>query len=465
MEYHHLARQELSIGDDQQIHMDLIAHWLKDEQSLEKELQQAMLAMGQQLNETPEAGDWPLKQWQSWLEQNSFDLALLQQALLKLFANAGEAEPYAAICQELSQQPDDGPGIEALLACAEHHSEQLVPQLLTQLEAEAKETEALLQTSGGSSSSHHKLAQNMSNHRIAWSVGGAVGALAGTYLFNKGVQSLKLRGVANQLTNLFGNDNQPPTTSAWKAIWRGGDPDKLGEFRRVINDGRMQWYSKDVQFTETYRKHWYGNTWDREYADWKSFFKAQLHDLNPLQSVLGPRRTREFKRELEAKQDSHSPFSSASNDSTKLQLVEEQESHNSSHITFKSAGNDSIRSSLNDAVELQDVKKRVTPEIWNNFKNQPIRIAESSDTSKHEDPDKLYQNILSRQREDVQQLKMQYNELLKQAPQDYDHRLLNPLHESYRQQLDNAENDLNSAKDQLNRLEHQVKASVSEELS
>ena len=62
-------------------------------------------------------------------------------------------------------------------------------------------------------------------------------------------------------------------------------------------------------------------------------------------------------------------------------------------------------------------------------------------------------------------MKMQYNELLKQAPKGYDHNLLNPLHESYRQKLDNTENDLNSAKDQLNRLEHQVKASVSEELS
>ena len=313
--------------------MDLIAHWLKDEPSLHTELQDAMLAMGQQLHETPEAEGWPLRQWQSWLEQNSFDLALLQQALLKLFANAGEAEPYAAICQELSQQPDDGPGIEALLACAEHHSEQLVPQLLTQLEAEAKETEALLQTSGGSSSSHHKLAQNMSNHRIAWSVGGAVGgavgALAGTYLFNKGYRSLKLRYIAHQITNLY--DAKPPTTSAWKAIWRGGDPDKLGEFRRVINDGRMQWYSKDVQFTETYRKHWYGNTWDREYTNWKSFFKAQLHDLNPLQTVLGPRRAKEYNRELEAKQESYS--------------------------SFRSASNDSIRSSLNDAAELQDEKK------------------------------------------------------------------------------------------------------------
>ena len=169
---HRCSQPNMRDGDTAESSMDLIAHWLKDEQGLQTELHQAMLVMGQQLHETAEAEQWPLSQWQSWLEHNNFDLGLLQQALQQLFANAGEAEPYAAICQELNQKPDDGPGIEQLLSCAEHHSEQLVPQLLEQLEAEAKKTEELLQTSGGSSNSHHKLAQNMSNHRAGWSAGG-----------------------------------------------------------------------------------------------------------------------------------------------------------------------------------------------------------------------------------------------------------------------------------------------------
>ena len=179
--------------------MDLIAHWLKDEQGLQQELHDAMLAIGQQLNETPEAEQWPLRQWQRWLEENGLDLALLQQALLQLFTNAGEAEPYAAIHQELNQQPGDGPGIERLLNCAEQHSEALFAQLLEQLEAEAKETEALLQTSGGSSSSHHKLAQNMSNHRTAWSAGG--GTVGAVVLGGLGIWAYRTHNAKQELNN------------------------------------------------------------------------------------------------------------------------------------------------------------------------------------------------------------------------------------------------------------------------
>ena len=271
--------------------MDLIAHWLKDEQGLRTELHQAMLAMGQQLHETPEAEQWPLRQWRSWLEENSFDLALLQQALQQLFANAGEAEPYAAICQELSQQPGDGPGIERLLGCAEHHSEALFPQLLEQLEAEAKATEELNKTSGGSAS-HHKLAQNMSNHRTAWSVGGG---LLGMFLINRGWYGLKMRRVANLATCLEEGNREKSTL---RQMWDGGNPDSMGYFKTMeIRDGRQVGYTKGVKFTQTYNKHWYGNTWDRKYADWGSAFKGTLQDILPTKMLLHNKHLKQYKDE------------------------------------------------------------------------------------------------------------------------------------------------------------------------
>lgn len=178
--------------------MDLIAHWLKDEPILRTELQEAMLAMGQQLNETQQAFEWPLRQWQSWLDENSFNVALLQQALLQLFTNADEAEAYASICQELSEAPADEPGIERLLSCAEQHSEKLVPQMLDQLEAEAKQSEALLNTAGGTS---HKLAHNVSNHPTAWEAGGAASVL----LLGGVVWAYRVRSARRELRDAIGS--------------------------------------------------------------------------------------------------------------------------------------------------------------------------------------------------------------------------------------------------------------------
>ena len=179
--------------------MTTILDQLNEKRKEKQELETANIAILEETSENPDAAEWKLSEWQSWLEDNGFSPKLIHSALQQAYSASGHQAEFEAIQTDLLKQDANDITLTEAIEISQKHNHDFTHALISELHQSATNNHQLLSVAGGTSSNQHLQTSNSSknNSTSKEKPGGGIQGIAGLaataglgyYLFSRGKKS------------------------------------------------------------------------------------------------------------------------------------------------------------------------------------------------------------------------------------------------------------------------------------